>query len=445
MKIAVIDDDKWYLEFLDYQLSRDGNDEIFNFQVLDEFLKTGVKMNPDVVLLDYSLPGVVGDRAFHSIKSILPETEIIIVSGQDNVSVAINLMRMGAYDYVVKDESTADLILRNILKIRENKNLKEEVKFLRSKVSESRDINKNLIGDSKIMQDVKTLISKATESTINVSIHGETGTGKEVVAKLIHENSNRKGEFIAINVSAIPDNLVESELFGYNKGAFTGAISNKKGKFLEAHKGTIFLDEIGDMSENMQVKLLRALEERELVPLGTNKKMKFDVRVISASHKNLAELVEKGKFRQDLYFRLIGLPVNLPPLRNRGNDLDKLSKHFISNYSRANNQSIKSLSDEARNKLKSYNFPGNVRELKSIIELAVILSNGEVITSGDIQFRGGKLNTKGLVGADKSLQDYINEIVEHYIQIHDGNVVNASKALGIGKSTVYRYLKEINS
>jgi two-component system response regulator AtoC len=286
------------------------------------------------------------------------------------------------------------------------------------------------------------LIEKAITNNITVSITGETGTGKEVVAKAIHYNSDRKKEpFIAINVTAIPSELIESELFGHERGAFTGAQTRRKGKFEEAEKGTIFLDEIGEMDPKMQSKLLRVLQEREVVRIGGNEVVKIRCRVVVATHRDLLEEVKKGSFRQDLYYRLLGLPIELPPLRARKEDVLILAKYFIEEFAKENGISSKKLSEKANQKLLSYSYPGNIRELKAMIELSTVLADGDEIDSVDINFPSSD-PLADLTLEEKSLKEYNNVIINHFLNKYDNNVIEAAKALDIGKSTIYRLLKE---
>ena len=284
-------------------------------------------------------------------------------------------------------------------------------------------------------------MEKALATSITVSVTGETGTGKEVAAKCIHYNSDRKDKsFVAVNVAAIPTELIESELFGYEKGAFTGAESSRKGKFEEADGGTLFLDEIGEMDVNMQSKLLRVLQEKEITRIGSNKTKKIDVRLIVATHRDLAERVKEGMFREDLYYRLLGLPINLPPLRERGNDSIILAGHFVKSFCKDNRLEHKTINSEAKKRLKSYAFPGNVRELKAIMELACVMATGPEITEEDITFNTTS-NMSDFLLNEKSLKEYTQTIVRHFLDKYDQNVVLVAKKLDIGKSTIYRMLK----
>jgi DNA-binding NtrC family response regulator len=352
-------------------------------------------------------------------------------------------LRNGAYDYLVKDEEAKDRIWNSVQKIRDKKRLESELNELRVEVGRKYEVA-NFIGQSKPIQQVKSLIGKAISTNITVSITGETGTGKEVVAKAIHYNSTRvSGNFIAVNVAAIPNELIESELFGHEKGAFTGASVSRKGKFEEANKGTLFLDEIGEMNLTMQSKLLRVLQEREVTRVGGNKAFKLDVRLLVATHKDLAKEVKEGRFREDLYYRLLGLPISLPPLRDRGNDILILTRYFLDSFAKENKMDAKLLSPKAKNKLMTYSFPGNVRELKAIVELAVVMSDSQIIEEEDIRLT--PLNPlTDFLSVESSLKEYTHKIVRHFLEKYDHNVILVAEKLHIGKSTVYRMLKEMD-
>ena len=327
-KIFIVEDDIWYGEILQYHLSLNPDYQIEKFVTGEELLKNLYK-RPDVITLDYSLPDMNGQKVMKKVKENYPDLPIVIISGQEDVSTAVSLLKEGAYDYIVKDDDTKERIWNTVKNIRENQNLKKEISQLKEEIVQKYAFEKVIIGNSPAIKKVFKLMDKATKTNITVSVSGETGTGKELVAKAIHYNSARsKKSFVAINVSAIPKELIESELFGHEKGSFTGATARRIGKFEEANKGTLFLDEIGEMDVNMQAKLLRVLQEKEFTRVGGNAMVKTDVRVIVATHKNLAEEVKKGNFREDLYYRLLGLPIELPPLRDRSNDILLLAKHF---------------------------------------------------------------------------------------------------------------------
>jgi DNA-binding NtrC family response regulator len=292
------------------------------------------------------------------------------------------------------------------------------------------------------LKKIFALMEKATKTNINVSITGETGTGKELVAKAIHYNSDRKKKtFVAVNMAAIPRELVESELFGHEKGAFTGALTRKIGKFEEANGGTIFLDEIAELDLSLQSKILRVLQEREVVRVGGNEKVKLDIRLVVATHKNLLEEVKQGRFREDLYYRIIGLPIDLPPLRERGSDILILAKHFIDEFTKENKMKPLSLSQGARDKLMQYAFPGNVRELKAIVELAAVLSNGEEILAEDFNLNNNSSDLS-LLNEEKTLRQYTIDIIRHYLNRYDQDVLLVADKLDIGKSTIYKMIQQ---
>jgi len=439
-KIFIVEDDKIFAKRLHYQLSMNSDFEIFEFHNGKSLIRA-LDQNPDLITLDYHLPDLQGDEILKKIKAKNSETPVLIISGQQDVKTALELLKNGAYDYLVKGDDLVNR-LRYVID-----NLREKI-LLQKKVEElERELNKKFVftnllkGKSSVMQDVYNLMQKALNSSISVSITGETGTGKELVAKAIHYNSHRKkGPFIAVNVSAIPSELIESEMFGFEKGAFTGAHNRRIGKFEEAKGGTLFLDEIGDMDVNMQTKLLRVLQEEEFSRIGSNKVIKTDCRIMVATHKNLSNEVKKGNFRQDLYFRLLGLPIELPPLREREHDVIYLAKQFIKEFSKSNNLPKKELTPAAIKKLNKYDFPGNVRELKAIIELAMVLSSDDIITDKDITFNTS-LGLDDLFNKEMTLKEYNQKIVEYYLKKNNDDIKTVAQKLDIGKSTIYRMLQ----
>lgn len=440
-KIYVLEDDEWYNKLLVHSLSLNPDFVVKSFFTSDELFKN-LKDKPDVVTVDYRLPDANGEQVLDKIKSLTPDTEVIIISEQDNIETAINLLKKGAYDYLVKDKNIRDRLLAIVGNIRQNVNLKAKVSNLEKQLQKKHDFSNLIIGSSDSMEQVNDLIEKALQVNITVTVTGETGTGKEVVAKAIHFNSDRKNKpFVAVNVAAIPSELIESELFGHEKGAFTGALARRIGKFEEASGGTLFLDEIGEMELPFQAKLLRAIQEREIVRIGSNTPVKVDCRIIVATHRNLKEEVKQGRFREDLYFRLFGLTIELPPLRDRGKDILILAQHFITVFCNENKLPVKSLSEEAQRKLLSYHFPGNVRELKSIIELAIVMSQQNFIQPENISLSSSDMITE-VLSEEMTMKDYELKIIKAYLKKYDNNMKLVAQKLDIGLSTLYRLLKD---
>jgi len=439
-KIFIVEDDRLYGELLTFNLSLNPDYEVELFTCGADCVSNLYK-NPSAISLDYSLPDMSGLEVLERIKKYNSEIPVVIVSGQEDVRTAVHLLKQGAYDYIVKDEDTKDRLWNSMKNIRENLQLKMEIIELKEEIGKKYEFNSIIKGKSNAIMKAFKLMEKAANTNITVSITGETGTGKELVAKAIHYNSSRsKKPIVTVNVSAIPKELIESEMFGHEKGSFTGATSRRIGKFEEANKGTIFLDEIAEMDLNMQTKLLRVLQEKEVTRVGGNQIVKLDVRVIVATHKNLTEEVRKGNFREDLYYRLLGLPIELPPLRERGNDILLLAKHFIDEFCKENKMEKLTLSASAHEKLMKYPFPGNVRELKAIVELAAVMTNTNTIDAEDITFSSAKGMTDFLL-EENTLRSYIQKIIKHYLQKYDNNIVLVAEKLDIGKSTIYRMLK----
>lgn len=440
-KLFIVEDDPWYGEILEYHLSLNPDYRISRFINGRECL-ANLHQKPDLITIDFSLPDYNGDTLFQKIREINDQVPVIIISGQEEIEVAVKLLKMGVTDYLVKDDNTKDLLWNAVTRIRETGKLKKEVEHLKEELGHKFSFDKTIKGQSPVLQKIFTLIDKAAKTNINVSITGETGTGKEVVAKAIHYNSIRKKKnFVAVNMAAIPRELIESELFGHEKGAFTGAITRKAGKFEEANGGTIFLDEIAELDLSLQSKLLRVLQERELVRVGGNETVKLDVRLIVATHKNLAEEVKNGRFREDLYYRIIGLPVELPPLRNRGNDILILAKHFAEEFTRENKLPPVIFSQKAKDKLMQYRYPGNVRELKSMVDLAAVMCDGKEIRAEDISFTASTVDGS-MISGEKSLRQHTCEIIHYYLKKYNSDVIAVADRLDIGKSTIYKMIQQ---
>ncbi len=441
-KIFVVEDDEWYRRLLVHNLSRKPDDLIQSFETGKDCL-ANLNANPDVITLDYRLPDMKGLEVLKQIKSINEDIQVILISEQDDIGIVVELLKEGAYDYIVKSRDIKERLLNTINNIRNRSKLKTEIVNLRKEVKKKYSYQNTIIGNSAAAEHIFELIDKATRTNITVTITGETGTGKELVAKAIHYNSNRaKQPFVAVNVAAIPKDLIESELFGHEKGAFTGANFRRIGKFEEANGGTLFLDEMAEMDISLQAKLLRALQEKEVIRVGSNAAVKTDCRIIIATNKNLLEEVKNGNFRQDLYYRLYGLPLELPPLRERGNDVIILAKHFIIQFCNENGMGAKTLSSDASTKLMTYAFPGNIRELKSIMELAVTLCDQDEITAEHIVFGGSHDAMEDITSQELTLREYDIRIVKTFLRKYDNNTRLVAEKLDIGVATIYRMLKE---
>jgi DNA-binding NtrC family response regulator len=441
LKIFVVEDNEWYNKLLVHTLSLNPDNEVKSFFNAGDFLNS-LGESPDIVTLDYRLPDISGLDVLKRIRQENGDIQVILISEQNDINMAVNLLKLGAYDYITKSDDIRERLLNTIQNLKQGIGLKREISNLRKEIQKKYRFHQTILGESPLIKNVYDLMEKAVDTNITVVISGETGTGKELVAKAIHYNSRRKERsFVAVNVPAIPSELIESELFGHEKGAFTGASYRRIGRFEEADGGTLFLDEIGEMDPNLQTKLLRVLQEMEIVRVGSNKPVKTDCRIIAATNKNLKEEVKKGKFREDLYYRLLGLPIELPPLRDRGNDILILARHFIGNFCNENNIPLKSLSPPAQKKLMGYAFPGNVRELKSLIELAVTLSVKDEIESSDFVLDAGDLPTS-ITGDDLSMREYELKILKAILRKHNNDIGLAAKKLDISVSTIYRMLKE---
>lgn len=442
VKIFVVEDDQAYTKFIRYVLGLNPDFEVEFFTTGKECINN-LHKNPSVITLDYSLPDMPGQQVLEQVKSYDPNISVIIVSAQEKIGTAVELLKAGAFDYITKDQDTKDRLLNSINNARNKQSLIKEIDHLKREISEKYEFEKSIIGTSPAIKKIFALLEKAVKSTISVSITGETGTGKELVSKAIHYNSKRKNKpFIAVNIAAIPSELIESELFGHEKGAFTGAMTRRIGKFEEADGGTIFLDEIGEMDPSLQAKLLRVLQEREVTRIGSNQVIKLDVRVITATHRDLAEEVKAGKFREDLYYRLLGLPVHLPSLRERGSDILLIAKHFLDQFAKDNQLPKFRISEAAQKKMLEYPFPGNIRELKSVIELAAVMAEGNEIRDQDITFTS-TARTESILYQEMTMQAYMYRIIRHFLNRYDNNVLEVARRLDIGKSSLYRYLKEM--
>jgi two-component system, NtrC family, response regulator AtoC len=442
VKIYVVEDNDWYNRLLVHTLSLNPDYEVKGFFSGKDLLEAMQEV-PDLVTLDYRLPDMTGSDLLRQLRQTHPDLQIILISEQKDINTVVELLKLGARDYIIKSEDIRDRLLNTVQNLRNEMGLVHEINRLKKEVQKKYNFKSSILGESPVMTPVYDMIEKARNTNITVSISGETGTGKELVAKAIHYNSKRKDKaFVAFNVAAVPSELVESELFGHEKGAFTGATYRRIGKFEEANEGTLFLDEIGEMDSAFQVKLLRALQEKEIVRVGSNQTVKTDCRIIVATNKNLREEVNKGHFREDLYYRLLGMPIELPPLRRRGNDVLILARHFADEFSKENGMPSKKIADAAKSKLLNHPYPGNIRELKSVIELAITLSDHDEIQPADLIF-----DTSGhqsdVPEKELSMHDYELRILQSYLTRYDNDIKIVAEKLQIGVSTIYRMIKEL--
>jgi two-component system, NtrC family, response regulator AtoC len=439
-RIFITEDDPWYGATLEYHLSLNPDFIVHLFATGTDCINN-LHLQPDLITIDFSLPDMPGDHLYKKIAEIHPTLPVIIISAQENVGVAVELLKLGVNDYIVKDDNTKDVLWNVINKVRNTQRLQQEVTKLRKELAIKYDFDNSLKGQSPELKKVFDLMEKAAQTNINVSISGESGTGKELVAKAIHYNSSRKAKkFEAVNMAAIPRELAESELFGHEKGAFTGALARKTGKFEEANGGTIFLDEIAELDLGLQAKILRVLQERELVRLGGNEIVKLNIRIIAATHKNLVEEVKQGHFREDLYYRLMGLPIVLPPLRDRGNDILILAQYFLNEFAKENKLTRIIFSAKAKDKLMAFNYPGNIRELKAVVELAAVMCKEAAIEEGDIIFSFSKGN-EAFMMREQTMREYNIEIIKQFLQKYDNDVKLVSRKLDIGRSTIYKLIQ----
>ncbi len=446
-KILIIDDEKYILDSLKDALEDEG---YFVLTALSGY--EGIKIiqteHPDVVLLDIWLKDIDGIEVLKRVKDYDPDLPVIMISGHGTIETAVQCTKLNAYDFLEKPLNL-EKVLITIKNTLEYKRIKEENKFLKKSILKDEII----LGNSPPIKKLLELIDKIAPTDSWVLITGENGTGKELVAKLIHKKSKRRDKpFVDVNCAAIPEELIESELFGHEKGSFTGAIEQKKGKFDLAHQGTLFLDEIGDMSLKTQAKILRILQEQKFERVGGTEIIEVDVRVIAATNKNLEEEIKKGNFREDLYYRLNVVPIHVPPLRERKEDIPILANYFLNKFSYERDGKNRKLTDSAIEVLKNYHWPGNVRELKNLMERLVILVDKEIIDEKDIlnHIKIQKTYTNGLdeiLSKFSNLNDavkYFEKIfIERKIKENNGNISKTAKEIGMTRRNLYRKLKNL--
>jgi len=446
--ILVIDDEVAQRDVLTGYLKKKGY-KVFSASSGKEGIEIA-RTNPvDIILSDFKMPDLSGLDVLGQVKKINPEISFVIVTAYGTVENAVKAMRLGAFDYISKpvDLDELDLMIERII---EHKNLKSENQLLKTQLQEKYKIT-SIVSQSQKMEEVINVAARVANSKANVLITGENGTGKEVLAKGIHYlSSRRNAPFVAVNIPALTETLLESELFGHEKGAFTGADKMKKGRFEIAHGGTIFLDEVGDIPQSIQVKLLRVLQEHQFERVGGTEKIEVDVRIIAATNKNLEEKIKDGSFREDLYYRLNVISVKIPPLQERKEDILPMIESFIEKYCKENNKEKLEISKEAADVLMKYNYPGNVRELENIIERAVVLTRSKVITLNDLPMNiKGFKEEKTIAALGKgSLTEQIEAIEKQLIfdalQQSSGNQTKAGKLLGLTERNLRYKLKKYN-
>lgn len=438
MKILIVDDEPNILASVGSALKRSGHDILTSrsYSEAESLLHEGI----DVALLDVWLGEKDGIQLLKLIKGKFPEIECVMISGHAEIETAVSAVKLGAYDFLEKPLSLEkiDVLLSNISRLKSIENERDD---LRQRLGE----DGRLVGQSKAIIDLKAKTFQIAPEESRVLISGENGTGKELVARMIHNSSPRKnGPFVAVNCAALPDDLIESELFGYEKGAFTGAVKSKPGRFEMAGGGILFLDEIGEMSEKTQAKLLRAVEEGAITRLGDMAEIKIDVRIISATNKNLKKEISEGKFREDLYYRLAVLLIEIPPLRERRDDIPLLVQHFSDRFCRKRGRPPKKFEAGALRLFSNYPYPGNIRELANYVERVVIMAQGDIIGEKDIQEYIPHLVEKTPVGTLKAAcEQFEAEYIRKSISQAGGNMTRAADILGLERSHLYKKMKSL--
>jgi two-component system response regulator AtoC len=437
-KVLVVDDEAIVRQSLRDWLGEVGH-QVLTAENGPQALEVIQKEKPGVLITDLVMPGIDGIELMKRAKEISPGIEVIIITAYGSIPTAINAIREGAYDYIEKPfcPERAEILIDKLM---EHQWLLEENLSLQQRLEE-RYRFENIITKSSRMQQVIEVIKVVAKSNATVLITGETGTGKELVARAIHSQSHRRDRpFVAVSCAALPESLLESELFGHEKGSFTGAYAQKKGKFEVANRGTLFLDEIGEMNANTQVHLLRVLEEKEFNRVGGNEPIKIDVRVISATNRDMKQAIAEGKFREDLYYRLNVVNIELPPLRERTEDIPLLARHFLKRFALENQKKITGFSPQATDFLLKHEWPGNVRELENAIERAVILSQNSVIEVADL-YQRNLIPAGSTTSPVRSLKQVEKEHIQNVLSETGGNYTEAARILGVSRMTLYNKAK----
>ena len=446
-RVMIVDDDRSMCEMLEADLASRGIPSQWRTSAEDALREIQVG-EFDVVLTDLQMPGLNGLALCERIVANRPDIPVVVMTAFGSMETAIAAMRVGAYDFVSKPVELDILALR-LERAIQHRILSEQVRVLSDRVQQSNRFSK-LLGESPAMQSLFDDLRRVADTDASVLITGESGTGKELVARALHEQSRRKGKpFVAINCAALPESLLESELFGHKRGAFTDAVTDQRGLFVQADGGTLFLDELGEFPLALQPKLLRALEERKVRPVGGEKEVAFDVRLIAATNRDLETAVEEKRFREDLYFRVNVIQIKLPPLRSRGTDVLLLAQHYLEDFARANGKKVIGLSDATAKKLLDYSWPGNVRELRNAIERAVALARFDRIAVDDLpdkirNYQGTQLELGGDNPSELlTMEEVERRYIRHVLKVARGNRTLAAQVLGFDRKTLYRKLKQM--
>lgn len=444
-KVLVVDDDKAMCELIDTTLTMKGYATTW-CQSADEAYALLHEHDFDVVLTDVRMPGTTGLQLCQQITSSRPDIPVIVMTAFGTLDTAVATIRSGAYDFLTKPVEL-ELLTITIARAVEHRQLKRQIHLLEQQAKTESHFGE-MLGESRPMQHLYDQLNRVSKSDASVLITGESGTGKELVARSIHKLSNRASHpFVAVNCAALSETLLESELFGHVRGAFTDARSERKGLFMEAEGGTLLLDEMGDMPMPMQVKLLRALEENRVRAVGSDQEMQFDVRVLAATHRDLETAVEEGRFRQDLYYRINVIQLHLPPLRSRGVDILTIASHYIDQFATSSGKEVTGMTETAAEKLLAYSWPGNVRELRNVMERALALTRYDSVTVEDLpdKIRDHRGGTVFIGGDDPTelvpLEEIEKRYIRHVLQAVDQNRTQAARILGLDRKTLYRKLK----
>lgn len=438
-RILVVDDDENILKVIRLRLESRGF-SVVTAEDTEDALKAVETEYFDLALIDLKLKKESGIDLMQEMHELNPELPAIILTAYGSIDTAVKAMKKGAYTYITKPFDYTEL-LNQVNKCIDNTKTRVKIRRLETRVKEKYGFDR-IIGKSEAMQEVLSKVAQAADSDATVCIQGESGTGKELIAKTLHAASYRKdGPFVAINCAAVPESLLESELFGYEAGAFTGANRKKTGLFIKANDGSLFLDEISEMPVSMQAKLLRALEEREFYPLGAGQTVQMDTRVITASNRNLEEAVQNGRFREDLYYRIHVIPIVLPPLRERKEDITLLARYFLDRFAKKMNKNIKGFTPVALQKMSLHPWPGNVRELENSIEYAVVMSEMDVI-SEDLLFQTRTKDKEGILSLKDAKDAFERDYLLQLIEFTEGNVSLAAKLAGKYRADIYELLKK---